>query len=167
MNVIRKRVAYSIIAVLVGVLIYAGFNTKLCADSADNYTFTKQHDLKSDEILFGIEGFNRKGLLPIYISRIEILSEMKNASDFEVKVFYPNQQKILLSAGQIEYEEFLSYYDGGKNLKPIDSIGWLKDNRFEVFVITREEKIERTWVKIEYRVCGIFKKTVTSAEMIM
>ena len=167
MIMIRKRVVYSIVIVLVVVFVYASFNTKLCADPTDNYTFTKQHNLKSNEILFGIEGFNHKGILPIYISKIEILSEMKNASDFEVKVFYPNQQKTLLSAGQIEYEEFLSYYDGGKDLKPINSIGWLKDNRFEDFVITREEKIERTWVKIEYRVCGIFKKTVISAEMIM
>ena len=68
---IKRKIICGIAVILVGVFIYAGFNTKLCADPADNYTFAKQHDLKSNEILFGIVGFNHKGILTIYISKVE------------------------------------------------------------------------------------------------
>lgn len=158
MKMNKKKMIFALcIAISFSLLAYTAFSTKLYADPADNFTsFVDKHNLESNEIIFGYAGFNIKGRLPVYITNIEIISEMENSLDFQTWLFYPDRQKVLMCGGEIEYDDFYSYY--GENLYPLNSIGWLKDKRFEVVVISRSERIEKTWVKVEYRVGGMLKK---------
>ncbi len=142
---------------------YTVVDTKLTIVGMGGYkSLVSVHQLEEDEILHGIETFQKSGVAPIRIESIEIINPNKTKY-MDVAVFYGLRQNLQMSGGQLDYEEYLEFY--GNNLYPIYSLKWLKDKKFSVVITSRETAIRNVWIKVRYRIYGIFTKEVISEEI--
>lgn len=162
----RKKIVIYIIAaaVIIGFLAYGVNGTKLRIGVRGGYTCgVESHEMKENEVLTGKESFDKEGIFPICISKIEVTTTDELAQKMEAYVFYGERQDGQFPYGTYTREEIEEYY--GPNMVNLDDIRWMKDDSFDVVVLAATNRLEKTWVKVTYRVLGIFKKEALSAEI--
>lgn len=161
-----RRLRKILLMLMIVILLYLGYtiiDTELTIVGMGGYeSLVSVHQLEEGEILHGIETFQKSGVAPIRIESIEIINPNK-MKYMDVAVFYGSRQNLQMSGGQIDYEEYLDLY--GKNLYPPESLTWLKDKEFDVVITSREPAIRNVWIKVRYRIYGIFPKKVISEEI--
>lgn len=164
MRKVKMIIALSIIFIFCISLL----STELKIVGMGGYTsYANEHSLGMQEILFGKETFYKKGYLPIVIDKVELVSNLNQEQTKvdEMYVFYTLRQNEQFTGGQMDYNEFMVDY--GENLATVDTLRWLEDERFDIVLLSKEERIENVWIKITYRVAGILKKTVISQEIVV
>lgn len=139
-------------AILIGIVVFSFLviNTKLVGGDNPYTRFDRNYHLQENEILHGGLHFWVKGSLPIQVKEVSVINQ-KNLP-VEGMVFFCNRQGMQMTGGSMEYDEFVEGF--GANSIPLDKFHWINpksDQEFVVGIVTKEDKIERIWVEIEYR----------------
>lgn len=162
----REKIVIRIIAiaVIVGFIVYGVNTTKLRIGVRGGYTCcVESHEMKENEVLTGKESFHKDGFFPIYISEIKVITTDELAPGMEAYVFYGERQDFQFPYQPITRNEIEECF--GANMVNLDDIHWMKDDSFDVVLLAETNRLEKTWIKVTYRVLGIFKKEAISAEI--
>lgn len=153
---IKRVIVIAVAALLCCVAVLAGSTKLICGGPVADYS--SQVELAEDEFVYQSFAYHKEGIAPVYIQDVQILYENQPVEE-DYYIFWCKRQNGNLGAEMLTLNEFQEKY--GENLVSPQNVKWLKDDDFDVTVLTQNiERTENYEVIITYKVFGIFKKTV-------
>ncbi len=159
----KKLILFGVFALCIVCLAYFAVTTYICGGENGYERSDRDYQLQEGEILHGSLYFHKKGAAPLKIEKISLKNE--NDIPVEVKIFFCSRQSMQMSGGPMKETDFAKSYSA--NLISSDQPTWIKNEDFQVVVITEEDKLEGVWVEIEYSALGMFRKKICSQELVI